>query len=305
MIREAPRVNLKHLRAFVSVAKHHSFTRAGNELGLSQPAVSALVSQLEEDLATQLFERTTRLVQLTPAGEEFENSSSRILDELQRAILEVKGYSRMTRGRLNIAALPSLCEFFLPGILRQFHEDFPGIELAISDLPANRIIEAAKSGVIDFGISHVEGNDPLLYAPLLDDHLVAVAARRLFPADQREITWEELSSHEVIAMAAGTSMRSLIDAGAHAAGVRLRIVLQPRQMASAVAFAQAGLGVTLLPSSVARSTPEHTVLEVVGPKVHRPISIVRSPDAVWSPPAKAFLELLNNLPDHNRDADSA
>lgn len=292
-MREAPRVNLKHLRALISVAQNRNFTRAAREIGLSQPAISALISQLEEDLGTQLLERTTRQVLLTPAGTEFEVSAARILQDFEHAVLEVKGHARLTRGRLAIGALPSLCEFLLPGILERFHREHPAIELSVMDLSADQIIEAAQIQSIDFGISYVGKHDPFLLEPLLDDRLVAVAARGLPTEHDSKISWAELSRHEVIAMAPGTSMRGLVDAGAHAAGVRLEIILQPRQMASAIAYAQAGLGVTLLPSSVARPTPQHKVLEVVGPTVRRPISIVRSPDAVTPPPAQAFLEMLH------------
>ena len=289
---EAPRVNLKHLRAFAAVARHGSFTRAATEIALSQPAISTLIAQLEQDLGVQLLERTTRDVRLTQAGQEFEQSANQILGDFSKAVLEAKGHAALRRGRLRIAVLPSLCQFFLPEILNEFHRKFPDVTISVLDVPANEVLSSAEAQMVDFGIGYVESADPSRKEPVINDRLVAVAACDLIRTNSRLITWKELSQYEVIAMAQGTSLRKLIDAGSLQAGVRLKIILEPRQMASAVAYARAGLGVTLLPSSVVTQSADHMVLEVVEPAIQRTISVIKRSDAALTPAATSFLELL-------------
>lgn len=291
---EAARINLKHLRAFRAVAEQMHFTRAAEAIGLSQPALSALIAQLEQDLSVQLLSRTTRAVELTPAGREFLGAATRILGEFQRAVSDARDHATLQRGRLRIAALPSLCAALLPDLLARYHAGHPGIAISVLDLPAGEIADCVASGRVDFGIGFASGAPAEGHEPIHVDRVLALAPRALFAEAPAKISWRELARHEIIAMEHGTSVRRLIEAGAHQAGVTLRILLEPRQMASAIAYARAGLGVAVLPSAGVQIEADEDLLliDLVDPVIERTLCVIRPPDTPFGPPAERFLELL-------------
>src|SRR5690349_18971038 len=126
-------VSTRQLRAFVLLAAQRNFTRAAAAMHLSQPAFSALIRQLEDALGLRLFDRSTRSVELTVEGREFELSARRVLDEFDGALAGVRDQAARRRGRVSIALLPSLAAGWLPPVLAGFRSAYPGIELQVAD----------------------------------------------------------------------------------------------------------------------------------------------------------------------------
>src|SRR5690242_19963988 len=100
--------NLTRLRSFIAVAQERQFRRAAERIGLSQPALSAHIRELEQDLGVALFSRTTRSVRLTAEGESFLHRAQRALDDLSAAVLELRERAELKRGRVAIAATPTV-----------------------------------------------------------------------------------------------------------------------------------------------------------------------------------------------------
>jgi len=294
------RINLKHLRAFRAVALHSHFTRAADAIGLSQPALSTLITQLEEDLAVKLFHRTTRAVELTPVGREFLESCLRILADFEGAIGAAKDYAHLRTGRLRIAVLPSLSRTLLPALLKSYCEEFPGIAVSVSDLVGDRLIEDIVSGAADVGIGYSEGSSQIAAEALLEDSLVAVCRPGTVPPGFSQMSWTDLAQHPVVAMNVGTTVRRLMDEGARQADVGLRIVLESHQMPTAMAYVRAGLGVAVLPSSVDMAGEEQDLifLPLVEPPVTRLLSVLTRAGQPISPAVEAFIaRLRQSLPD--------
>src|SRR5438477_9361829 len=114
-------LSTRQLRAFVALAEQRNFTRAAARVHLSQPAFSALVRSLEEALEQRLFDRSTRHVELTTEGREFEAPARRILAEVEAALTGAREYAVRQRGRVAIALLPSLAAGWLPSVLAEYH----------------------------------------------------------------------------------------------------------------------------------------------------------------------------------------
>ncbi|MAX00900.1 MAG: hypothetical protein CMN72_14920 [Sphingomonas sp.] len=288
------RINLKHLRAFRAVALHSHFTRAADAIGLSQPALSTLITQLEEDLSVRLFNRTTRAVELTPVGREFLESCLRILADFEGAIGAAKDYADLRTGRLRIAVLPSLSRTLLPGLLREYHAEYPGIALSVSDLVGDRLVEEVVSGAADIGIGYSEGSALIAAEPLLADRLVAVCRIDAVPGDASAMNWHDLARHDVVAMNLGTTVRRLMDEGARQAEVELHVMLESHQMPTALAYVRAGLGVAVLPSTAAMTEAETDLvfLPLTDPVMTRQLSILTRTDQSPSPAVAAFIDRL-------------
>jgi LysR family carnitine catabolism transcriptional activator len=286
------RIGFRHLQAFVEVCEHRHFTRASQSLAISQPALSALISQLEQDLGTRLLIRTTRSVEVTPAGREFLVSAARIVADLQRSVQEVQDYSELRRGRLRVAALPSLCAFILPQVAKTFCARHSGVDLSIIDVMGDEVVDQVTRRQVDFGIGYVISTDMVLAEPLLTDRLVAVGLPDRF-GGKRSLRWKDLAGVDLIAMSQGTTIRRLVERACHEAGVTPKIVLEASQMPTALAYAREGLGIAVLPSSgVPGQTDGLALVDLTAPTVERSLSVITARNNPISPPAAAFLRIL-------------
>ncbi len=288
------RINLKHLRAFCAVAHHGRFTRAADAIGVSQPALSALIAQLEEDLGVKLINRTTRAVDLTPIGREFLGACERILSEVDGAIGEARDYAQLRRGKLRIAALPSVSRILLPATLRAFRDLHPGIIVSVIDVLGDPLLEQLLSGQVDLGIGYAEASDELRAERLLTDQLAAVGPDEIFDSAAQQIRWAELADHDIIAMSHGTTVRRVMEEGARRANVSLRVVLESQQMPTAIAYARAGLGVAVLPTTALApgEAPGVRIIPLVAPVMERRLSLLSRHPQSLSPAADAFAALL-------------
>ena len=290
------RINLKHLRAFRAVAHHSSFTRAAEALGISQPALSALIVQLEEDLGAKLIHRTTRAVELTSIGREFLASCERILPDIDSAIADVRDFAQLRRGRLRIAALPSISRTLLPATLRAFRKKHVPVTVSVVDVLGDALIERVLTGQVDIGIGFALPSADLRCEKLLTDQLVAVAPADMFGGSSKRIRWRDLASHDIIAMHHGTTVRRIMEDSARQANVTLRVILEPEQMPTAIAYARAGLGIAVLPTSalIAGEEPGVTSVPIVAPVAKRQLSVLSRRLQAMSPAAEAFAGMLRD-----------
>ncbi|TGE21987.1 LysR family transcriptional regulator [Hymenobacter aquaticus] len=169
------------LRVFQSVARHLSFTKAAQELFITQPAITKHIRELERSYAQRLFERRGNRVTLTEAGRLLLTHADAVESLHQQLTDQLHGLHAEAAGRLRLGASTTLAQYVLPPILPGFQARFPHIELTLYNGNSEQIAESLLHGHIDLGF--VEGqvkNRDLHYEPLLDDELVAV--RRATPA---------------------------------------------------------------------------------------------------------------------------
>src|SRR4051794_27630841 len=122
-------VSTRQIKAFVALAELKNFTRAAQQCHLSQSAFSTLIRTLEDAISIRLFDRDTRKVELTAEGRLFVEGASRLLRDLRNSLSDLGEHAARRRGRVAVAALPSLAAGWLPGVLAEFRATYPGIEL--------------------------------------------------------------------------------------------------------------------------------------------------------------------------------
>lgn len=289
-------INIKHLKAFIAVAAELHFTRAAEKVCLTQPALSSLIQQLEQDFGVQLVRRHTRQVELTEAGINFRATAEKLVGDFEQAIYDVKTYKSIRRGRVSIAAVPSVCSYFLPNILKRFSDQYPDIKLNVIDGAGQDILDALNDKRIDFGLTYTQTNRELEATRLMEDSLVVVCQKNHHFATLSALTWQDLADEKLIAMDKGTTIRTLIDGMALSKNMKLDIVLEPRLMPTAIAYAEAGIGITILPSlGVINSLPNSLVsIPLTEPSIRREISLLRNRDFTLSPAAKTLKEFVLN-----------
>src|ERR1700759_596215 len=145
-------VTLRQLRVFIEVARLQSFSRAGDEIGLTQSAVSRCVRELESEIGLKLVDRTTRDVQLTDMGVNLVGTVSRLLADLDEALREVRDLGQQKRGRVIVAASPTIACRLMPRVIASCMRQFPLVTLSLRDDVQSDVLRKVKSGEVDFGV---------------------------------------------------------------------------------------------------------------------------------------------------------
>jgi LysR family carnitine catabolism transcriptional activator len=293
-------INLRHLRAFTAVAEELHFTKAAEVVCVSQPALSGLIKQLEDWTEVQLIHRNTRQVELTQAGTEFYGTVRQILRDLDHASNELKLYKSIKRGKVSIGALPSLCSSIFPQVLRVFRQAYPNIRIDIEDLSGAHLKVPLLNREIHLACTYSQYGSDIEGTPFQKDSLVVLCSKDSEVAKMRSITWQELTKHPIVAMAKGTTVRTLIDGVVAARDLHLDVVSEPQLMATASAFASAGIGIAILPTAGIPSclSPDLVALELTEPKIERELSVLTLEGHELSPAAAKLKEcILENSAD--------
>ena len=137
------------MRYVVAVAETGSFTRAAARCLVVQSALSHQIARLERELGARLFERTSRSVRLTPAGEAFLPAARQCLDFAGRAVAEVAAAVGEVRGKVVIGVIPTVAAVDLPAALKVFRERYPQVQVALRMLPSHELVEQLRQGRLD------------------------------------------------------------------------------------------------------------------------------------------------------------
>ena len=246
----APELSSRQLRAFTALAEQRNFTRAAQTCHLSQPAFSALIRTLEETLGARLFDRDTRSVQLTPEGRLFEPSARRLLDDMQGAIGDLADHAQRRKGRVSVAALPSLAAGRLPAILAEFMQAWPGITVELHDALSDACIAQLRSHQADFALAATGAGaaaaSDLRGRKLCGDRFHLVCRKDHPLAGAARLTARQLAPWPFIQMARNSSVRQSLDAALHP--LRLNAVFEVEHLATVMGLVEAGLGISVVPA---------------------------------------------------------
>jgi LysR family carnitine catabolism transcriptional activator len=299
---------LRHIRAFLKIAETRNFTRAANDLHVSQSALTVQVQQLEESLGVRLFDRNKRGVTLTAAGKDVFGPLQRLFNDAQTIVEHARDLSSASTGYVSIAALPTVCAGPLPELIRSFLDSHPGIRVQISDVIAERVREAVLKREVDFGIGTLHGRDAELRAtPLFQDRLVAFAPPGHPLSEKRAVTLREASAHGLILPGRASSVREAVEAIAHRERLLLDIRYETNFMPTALAFVRANLGIAILPETAAGTDTSDIVIVAFNNRfANRQIDLLQRRDATLSPASESLVRhLLHKLDVTKRQGRSA
>ena len=285
-------MNLKQIEYALAVAETGSFTRAAQRCHVVQSALRHQIARLEEQLGVPLFERSSRWVRLTPAGEAFVPNARIALDAARRIADEVAAATGEVRGRLSIGEISSLTELDLVDLLAGFHREYPKVdirwlmgksELMIGDVRERRL------DVAFIGVWPGEALDGVEHRLLAREELVAVLPREHPLVIHRQLSLAQLEDQPLVDFQAGTGARRQTDEAFASAGLRHRVQFEVGTTNLIEKFVQRGLALGLVAERVAAGFQRVRVVPISD-------APVRHVYAIWSktptPAASAFLQLL-------------
>lgn len=288
-------LSLRHLKAFSALAAMRNFTRAAEYCSLTQSAFSALISNLEEDLGVKLFARNTRNVELTAEGEAFQNIVSHFLPEMERALDEIKDRAHRRKGRVAIAALPTIFSSLLPNVIAVFLRDNPGIELVIEDVANTVCVDLVRTRRVDFALcaSAATGAD-LVIETLASDTFHFVCQRDHPLADRERLAAVDIQPHPIIVFEKASSIRQHLDAAIYPE--QWARAFQVNNLSTAAGLVNAGVGATVVPTLALRQFKQDILrmIPVTLPINRRNLCLLRRKDAAESVAAKEFIKVLRD-----------
>jgi DNA-binding transcriptional LysR family regulator len=246
-------MELRHLRYFVTVAEELHFGRAAERLFIAQPPLSQQIQQLERELGVSLFARTSRRVQLTPAGEAFLTEARQILASVALAALAAKRAARGETGWLGIGFAASATYDLLPAVLHDFRALYPEVALSLQELNAAEQAHALEEKTIHVGFARpYAAHSGAVVGAVLREAFLAALPETHEIVGQTSLTLSALADQPFISFPElpKPSYAEAVRLACEVAGFTPRVVQEVREMQTALSLVAAGFGVALLPASV-------------------------------------------------------
>lgn len=261
------RPTLHQLRLFEAVARRLSFTRAAEELSLTQPTVSMQIKQLADDVGAPLFEQIGKKISLTDAGRELYETTREITDALARFEMRMADLRGMKLGRLRIA-VTSTAKYFIPELLGKFLQQYPDVDVHLEIDNREKLLERLEQNLDDLYILVLPPDDmPLERVPFLPNPLVVIAPKDHALAGARNIPIERLSGERFIAREPGSGTRNQLWSFLNASGARLNVRMELGSNEAIKHAVAAGLGISVVSAHSLDVDPmldRLTVLDVTG-----------------------------------------
>ncbi|MGO1543904.1 MAG: LysR family transcriptional regulator [Gulosibacter sp.] len=301
-------MKLHQLRAFATVARIGNFTRAAEEMFVTQPSLSRQIATLEADLGVELLHRDHSGITLTDAGARILPIARRILGDTELVRRQLDELAGLRSGTVRLGAPPTLCVSLVADVLAGFRNAHPGIDLHVTEGGSRMLVEVLDEGGLDLALVVTRGEAPVVsgteLVPLMTEELVVISAvnaplgelldggdaavaapRAAIPsvatpraATPKEITLAELSRLPQVAFNQSYDLRIATDAAFAAHSLSPTIAVEGAEMDAVLRFVERGLGVAVVPAMVVIDRPELRSTRLVDPHLTRTVNLARRTD---------------------------
>lgn len=290
-------ITLRQLKIFEAVARHLSFSRAAEELHLTQPAVSMQVQALEGQAGLPLTEQAGKKVRLTAAGEEVARQARRIAEQLREAGEALAALKGVEAGRLKIGVV-STAKYFAPALLAEFRRRHPGVEIQLNVSNRGTVVRQLAENEIDLAIMGTPPSEFETVATVFAEHpLVFIAAPDHPLAGKRRIDPGQLAAETLLFREPGSGTRGALERylGEHQVNVGATMELGSNETIKQAVMA--GLGISFISEhtiGLERAVGRLVKLSVAGTPVSRQWRLVYRTDKRLMPAAIAFIDFMNS-----------
>ncbi len=293
-----PDLSSRELLAVCSIAEHGSFMAASLTLHMSQPALTRTVQRVETAIGLEIFRRSTRRVEITPAGQEFIALANRILSDLRISFENMRDISDEQRGRVIVSAVMSVSYSQLPRLVAGYRLTRQRIEIQLREGVHGTVIDDVRSGVADLGITYIEDITPefdSLDLGLEAFHVVMPKGHAL--AAKNGVVLADLSAVALVSLPKEAQTRRVLDGLALVHGIELQHAVTVHQFATVMQCVYAGVGLAVVPSGAIPTAMSAGLVArpLEKPAMRRMMGVVMLKGRGLTPSAKGFLA---HLKDH-------
>nr|WP_275422566.1 LysR family transcriptional regulator [Paenibacillus mucilaginosus] len=283
---------MRQLEYFIQICKSGSFTKAKEELGVTQPTLSQQIRVLEDEYNIQLFDRVSRGVEVTEAGKILLNKGKAIMNLLEEARNEIDGRNRKSQETISIGCCPAELEYLAPYFMR-FHQKYPNVLLKVIDTEdaANKVLEQ----MVDIGITAYPVSDASVISTHLYRQEMALLVHSEHPlANKSSIPFQSLKQMNSIMFR--EQNKSLIDMYGFSCGFTLKSIIETSSSSVLIHWVRHGLGAALIPTSLLESLRDDS-LRIVKLEGHTPcwdISLVHLNSVTMRSTARVFMQEMDS-----------
>jgi DNA-binding transcriptional LysR family regulator len=284
--------NPRHLQAFVAAIETGSMVKAARQLHMGQPAFSQAITNLETIAGVKLMTRTTRSLQLTPAGVVFLRDAQRVLDMNKRLLHNTRHWANGQHGSVSVLSIPSVAHLLLPTVVKSYGNLYPEVDIQVHDHPDPQLRLLMQSGEGDFAIfSKAQNGENFKNLSILKDRLRWVGSSEAPLSQRPQIRLKDLQRQQFIVMRRG-AIRDMVNPLLEKIQSPVPLI-EVDQQSTLVGMIAAGMGMTFLPSlscqSWTHTQTTHRALDFGD--FHRAIQISRATARDLMPCTRAFLRL--------------
>lgn len=295
-------MDFDQLNTFLEVARHNSFSRAAEKCFRSQPAISAQIRSLEEEVGVRLFDRSGGKVSLTAAGKVFRAYAESTMEERRKIIATLGDMDRVPRGQIVVAANEGTCLHVLPEVFSDFKVKYPKVNVAINRMERAKILEAAITNTVDFGVVSMPVEDNRLKVVVIHrDELVVITPPDHLLAKTRPSSGaaalEDIVQYPLLLPKAGRT-RETIDEVFAQRRLKPQVSMELDSSELLKRFVAAGVGVGFIARSNVVSELKAKVLaelKVADARIARDLALVYRRDKELSRAALTFIEIATGL----------
>ena len=273
-----------------------NFRQAAAQLHLSQSALSTQVQRIEDALGVRLFDRTTRTVRLTAAGEVFMQQAASLQAAFRDAIAAVSGIASVEQGQVSVAALPSLAARLLPRVLMAYRQAHPQVALKVRDTLSGPAFDLVRAGEVDFALTAADPQQAdLHYVPLMSDSfLLLIPEAHPLAKARGSLRWADTAGAEHVSMVHPSSVRQYTEWAFLQNRIRFTPAFEAEHLTTIVSMVECGFGVAALPEIAAGAVAQNGIVQrpLIGPVAERSIGLVTSRSRSLSPAAMALVQVL-------------
>lgn len=284
---------LRHLRYLLAVAEHGNFTRAAEDLHISQPTLSQQIKQLERTVGAQLLDRTGRTMRLTDAGEVYVHYTRRVLRDLAAADRAINDVADLTRGRLCVAVTPTMTSYLVGPLTEQLYTRHPGIDLEVREMTQDRIETGLLADEFDLGIAFADVHAPGIAAERLftESLSLVVGAGHPDAGARTPLPVRTLAERPLALLSTGFATRAHVDDYLAECQVSPRIAVQANSIQALIEIVRRTSLATVLPDAIAGSHPGLVAIPLEPPLPTRTVALLHRDGAYLSAAAHAFIRL--------------
>lgn len=289
---------LRQMRAFMALVRTGSFTLAAETMHVTQAALSGLIKELEATLGVRVVDRSTRKIALTDVGKELYPLFSKMIDDLDGALLDIANHTQLKKGVVRIAAPQLMSCTLLPQVLAAYRAAYPDIQLRLVDCAVENVTARVLSGEVDFGIGPERDQGAQIDAAELFEMPFVMVFPQGHPLEERErVTWSDLADYPFISLQGQFTERLLSDMHSALRDVPLNPANEVTFMTTALAMVSAGLGVTVCLPYAAPLVHLHRLhmRQLYEPQLTRRFFVYTRENRSPSPAAESFIAFLHKF----------